>query len=173
MASESSLWEAEKPAKLDSVQQRQLRERVRLALADAGYRAAEFELAFAFHDQVADLKIQVVRLGTVAVVAGIDVQGNHKDTDEEIIRYTGLRVGEPWTAQRREAVRVCLLEAARYIEHQIDEQITAGSSAFDDSDNRVSGGTALEWRSQSGRAGGASCIGTGWSGARAATRTWF
>ncbi len=124
-ASESSLWKAEKPARLDTVQLRRLRERVRLALADAGYPAAEFELAFAYHDQLADLKIQVTKLGAVAVVADIAVQGNHKDTDEEIIRFTGLRVGEPWTAQRREAVRVCLLDAARYMEHRVDEQITA------------------------------------------------
>ena len=124
-ASESSLWKAEKPARLDTLQLRRLRERVRLALADAGYPAAEFELAFAYHDQLADLRIQVTKLGAVAVVADIAVQGNHKDTDEEIIRFTGLRVGEPWTAQRREAVRVCLLDAARYMEHRVEEQITA------------------------------------------------
>jgi hypothetical protein len=125
---DSTSWTPEKPARLDSLQLRQLREQVRSALVDAGYAEAEFELAIAYHDQLADLNIQVTTLGTAATVAEIDVQGNVKDTDEEIIHYTGLQMGEPWTTQRREAVRVRLLEAARYVEPKIDEQITAGQA---------------------------------------------
>ena len=89
------------PVKFDDVSLQELKNQIQRTLEDAGYSTAKFAVSHVPHGVLADLTIQVATLGPPSVLAAIEISGNRRDSNEDIIKYLGVQIGERLTGWRR------------------------------------------------------------------------
>lgn len=123
---ETPLWKPGHAADLGTQRTEQIRQRIQAALADAGYPSARFRVHTEFHQTAAHLTLDVYDRGVQSVVSEIYVAGNQRDTDEEVIRYVGLEIGESWTAQCKRKILGRLWESASFCDYGVTADIVAG-----------------------------------------------
>ena len=77
---------------------------------------------------MAHLQLDVYDRGVQSVVSEIYVDGNQRDTDEEVIRHVGLEIGGRWTAQSRQQILRRLWESASFCDYGVTASVVAGQA---------------------------------------------
>lgn len=127
---QDAIWHTDKPAPFDEIMREQFQRRVRETLEEGGYGAAQFGLSLVPRGQLADLVIQVSELGRLPVLKAIEVEGNLRDSDDEMIRYLGVELGKPLTKQRRVELERVLWESGRFAEQRIQSRSDASGTVL-------------------------------------------
>ena len=118
-------WPAGTPANLHESGQRKIRQRVQAILSDEGFGGAEVESRCELEGQQAVLHVQVCGLTDPAVIAELQVTGNDRDTDQEVLQYLGLQIGQPWTVHEQYRVLRSLWMSARFRETRLRAEMAA------------------------------------------------
>lgn len=127
---QNAIWHADEPAPFDEVMREEFQKRIYETLENAGYGTARFEISLVPRGQVADLVILVSELGQLPVLRAIEVDGNLRDSDDEIIRYLGVQVGEPLTKERRIELGRILWESGRFAQQTVQSKSDASGTVL-------------------------------------------
>ncbi len=119
---EEALWQYGKRIALHEQQHSKLRQRIEHVLADEGYITAKFRTRVEFDSRQAFLHVDVEDLGAQATIRQIKITGNKRHTNEQIVQYLGLAIGQPWTTRRKSEILHQLWRSARFREHRVSTQ---------------------------------------------------
>jgi hypothetical protein len=124
---QSPAWQMGEPVRFDEQGRKALEENVRRALADLGCRWAKFEIATPQDsaDHVAPLQINITEAGPPAVIGKISIVGNQRDSEEDVIKYLGLKPGVMVTESERTRLWYKLWLSGRYL-HQTVQLVEPG-----------------------------------------------
>lgn len=101
---------------------RVLKEGCRRALANQGYRFAEFELSLANDESraVASLEIEIRDEGPQAHIERVEVTGSDRDTAADVRNYLDLKPGCVCSEFQQALITYQLWKSGRYLSHQVE-----------------------------------------------------
>jgi len=120
------VWQRGEPAPFADAARQQFRRRVTAAMADLGYHFAAFDVWVVPRQskkrRTADLQIDIIDEGPKAEIARIEVEGNQKNSDEEIIEYLALEPGTVFDRQEQARLLQRLWRSGRFIRYFVEPQ---------------------------------------------------
>ncbi len=120
------VWQPGEPAPFAEASGKKLRRQIAAAMADLGYHFATFDPRVVPRKNkerpTADLRIDITDEGPKAEIARIEIEGNEKNSDREILEYLALEPG--MVLDRQEQVRVArrLWRSGRFVSYSVEPQ---------------------------------------------------
>jgi len=115
------LWQPGKPANFFVGYRKLVRDRIDRTLEELGYYGARYDI-----DLIPDgahgtalLMVRLTDLGPTAIVGGISVVGNSKNSREAVLNYLELKPGMPINARQGQQMRERLWASARFLASDI------------------------------------------------------
>lgn len=130
---ENPLWVPGAFAPFDEPTRTALEREAQRGLASAGWTDALFTVAVAPSRQpgVAQLVIDVLELGEPARVKSIKVEGNERDTRDEILAFLGLELGQTFTQERRAECDERLRASGRFRKYNVEYRARFGGDGVE------------------------------------------
>lgn len=130
---EKPLWVPGGFSPFDEPTRAALEREVQRGLASAGWTNALFTVAVAPGRQpgVAQLVIDVLELGELARIRSIKVEGNERDTRDEILAFLGLELGQTFTQERRAECDERLRASGRFRKHNVEFRTRFGGDGVE------------------------------------------
>jgi hypothetical protein len=115
-------WKAGEWAAFDEGSIERLKRQTARALADLGYPWADFEIALPTDEaqKTAQLDVTINELGAPAVVNHVKVEGNDRDSVEDILRYLQVPLGSTMSESARSQIWYKLWQSGRYLKHDVE-----------------------------------------------------
>jgi TPR repeat protein len=115
------LWKVGQPASFSRETVPTIKSRVSTVLAEMGYFFPWVDVSIAPEPQenAARLKIVVRDLGPRGIISDIQVEGNERHSDDEIMEYLELRRGMTFDRQRVEAIKARLRASGRFVQSEV------------------------------------------------------
>jgi hypothetical protein len=115
-------WLRGQSMRFDESGTKSLRDDVKRALAELGCPWAEFDVATPLDEatRTANLEINIKQPGPLAVVGHINVVGNQRDSEQDVLSYLGIRPGMVLTESERTRLWYKLWMSGRYLKHDVD-----------------------------------------------------
>lgn len=117
--SEESPWKKGKPATFDKVAMKGFYSRAASSFEAAGYYQTQFTCDLTPRGALADLIINVSDLGPTAIVREIDVVGNQRNSDSDVIRQADIKPGVLFSTALRKRVSHDLWASGRFATQRI------------------------------------------------------
>ena len=115
------VWQSGTPAPFAEITRNRLRNKVKEAFSGLGHHFARFELQVVADraEQTARLQVDVIDEGPKATIGAIEINGNRKNSDQDVCRYLDVEVGK--TLDRDEYLRITRLlrRSGRFIESKV------------------------------------------------------
>ncbi len=117
----STLWQSGENLNSTQAVRDNLKSGVRLALVEHGFPYASFELAFvpAAESGLADLHIEIKRLGPKATIDDIEIRGLERDSREQVLEYLGITAGQQLSGALLDETDRKLTDSCRYWSHNL------------------------------------------------------
>ena len=116
---DKSLWHKGEPISWGRNAMERIRTRVERVIAENGYLTPKFECQIEPEGGIADLVIHVSDLGARAMIQEIRVDGNQRDSTEQLLRYLNVKQGDPIAEQQRVQMEQALWESGRFEKYKI------------------------------------------------------
>jgi hypothetical protein len=117
-----SVWLVGEPDRLDSASEKTLHARVKQAFRELGYPWAQFTIRRTFdrENNTAQLQLEINSEGPPAFIGVVEIQGNNRDSSDDILRYLEIAPGLMVTESERTRLWYKLWMSGRYIRHSIE-----------------------------------------------------
>ncbi|NQT39068.1 MAG: hypothetical protein HQ581_16335 [Planctomycetes bacterium] len=120
------VWQPGEPAPFAEASGKKLRRQIAAAMADLGYHFATFDPRVVPRKNkerpTADLRIDITDEGPRAEIARIEIEGNEKNSDQEIIEYLALEPGVVFDRQEQVRVAQRLWRSGRFVSFSVEPQ---------------------------------------------------
>ncbi|MBN1909475.1 MAG: hypothetical protein JW818_07040 [Pirellulales bacterium] len=117
---EEPLWNSGKPVPFDAATLDRLRRRTARGLADQGYFSPSFDVSTDVDQGKATLVIHLNDEGPKAVLGEVTIQGNERNTRDEILNRLKLKPGMELTADWRAALQYRLWRSGRFVKGEVE-----------------------------------------------------
>ena len=131
---EDSVWVKASPAPFDKPTRAEIEWRVAASFAAAGYPDAEFDVSFDIENssKTAQLVIDVIDEGKPSTIGSISIDGNIKNSSQEIIELLGVEVGQLYNWRTFQKLENALWNSARFFDYAVEsERGSEGGSGVD------------------------------------------
>ncbi len=121
VSQDESIWEKGTEASFDVASKGRYQKKLSRCFTDLGFPAADFEIEIRPDTgaKTAALLIRIAKEGAGPIIRRVEIVGNKVNSTQAILDFAGIRVGNPYSAERAAEWQQRLWKSGRFMRHEV------------------------------------------------------